>query len=66
MGSKLFGRGAVANVFDGGDNHLDGEKCHLVVDNDENGCGDCPDKASHIVRGVEEGSAKSYGDCGGW
>ncbi len=51
-GGELVGLGAVAKV-----DHLDGEKCHLVVNNDGDGCGACPDKASHFVCGTEEGTA---------
>ncbi len=57
-GGKSVDRGTVANVLYGGDDLLDRAKWCPMVNNDGDGCWAHPDKASYLVRGVEEGSAK--------
>ncbi len=60
-GSKMVNREAVGNVHSAGDGHLDGTNDRLMVNNDGDGYGACSNKASHLVCGADEVSAKVVG-----
>ncbi len=60
-GSKIVNREAVGNVHSAGDGHLDGMNDRLMVNNDKDGYGARSNKASHLVCGEEEVSAKVVG-----
>jgi hypothetical protein len=60
-GGKIVDCDAVGNVCSTGDNHLHWTNDRLMVNNDGDGCGARSNKASHLVCGAEEVSAKVVG-----
>jgi hypothetical protein len=60
-GGKIVNCEAVGNVHSAGDGHLDGMNDCLMVNNGKDGYGAHSNKASHLVCGEEEVSAKVVG-----
>ncbi len=60
-GGQIVDRQAVGDVPGGGNGHLDRAKGCLVVYDDGESSGSFPNKASHLVRGMKEGTAKVVG-----